>query len=168
MKWFVKSEGFYSIGEKVYKGRVNQHQTFIQREPEEIYSILTDSDQFRQWCPIEQISVERSTPGEFGVGTRHHFKLRFRIQPEWDSEVIYLKRPYQIVYQFLNGIFKGGIEIWDFKKVESGTEVNHTLIYRIDRWIYRVGWSLLGGERKHNELTEIALSRLKSLLEETS
>jgi uncharacterized membrane protein len=88
-----------------------------------------------------------------------------RIQPEWDSEVIHLETNRQIVSQFLNGIFEGGIEIWDLKKMESGTEVTHTLVYKINRWIYKVGWYVLGGEKKHDELTELALLRLKSLLE---
>ncbi len=155
----------FIIREKVYKGKVNQHRTLIQREPEEIFNILVDPEQIKRWCPIEQISVEIVTPGEFRVGNRFHFKLRFRIQPEWDSEVIHLERNRQIVSQFLNGIFEGGIEIWDLKKTESGTEVTHTLVYQINRWIYKVGWFLLGGKKKHDELTELALSHLKSLLE---
>jgi uncharacterized protein YndB with AHSA1/START domain len=162
-----KLEPSYSIGEKVYKGRVNQHHALIKKEPEEVYRILVDPEQIKRWCPMEQISVKIVTPGEFRVGTGFHFKLRFRIQPEWDSEVIHLERSRQIVSQFLNGIFEGGIEIWDLKKVESGTEVTHTLVYQIRRWIYKVGWFLLGGEKKHDELTELALFRLKSLLEGT-
>jgi uncharacterized protein YndB with AHSA1/START domain len=161
-------EASYSIGEKVYKGRVNQHHALIKKEPEEVYRILVDPEQIKRWCPMEQISVKIVTPGEFRVGTGFHFKLRFRIQPEWDSEVIHLERSRQIVSQFLNGIFEGGIEIWDLKKVESGTEVTHTLVYQIKRMIYRIGWFLLGGEKKHDELTELALFRLKSLLEGTS
>jgi len=159
------SYSIYSIGEKVFKGRVNQHRILIQKEPEEIYNILIDPDHLKRWCPIEQISVERVTSDEFRVGTKSHFKLRFRIQPEWDSEVIHLEINRQIISQFLNGIFEGGIEIWSLERKARGTEVTHTLLYQIHRWTYRVGWSLLGGERKHNELTGIALSRLKSLLE---
>jgi len=157
----------YTFGEKVFQGSVNQHRTLIQKEPKEIFNFLTDLDQMKQWCPFDQISVERVTSGEFRVGTKFHFKLHFRIQPEWDSEVVYLERDRQIVSQFLNGIFEGGIEVWDFKKIESGTEVTHTLVYQIKRMIYRIGWCLLGGEKKHNELTELALFRLKSLLEGT-
>ena len=165
VKWFKRSEVSYFIGEKVFKGRANQHRTLIKKEPEEIYRILTDPDQFKKWGPIDQISMGRVTSGEFRVGTKSHFKLRFRIQPEWDSEVVHLETNRQIVSQFLNGIFQGGIEVWDLKKRESGTEVTHTLVYKIHRWIYKVGWFLLGGEKKHDELTEIALFRLKSLLE---
>jgi uncharacterized protein YndB with AHSA1/START domain len=155
----------YFVGEKVYKGKVNQHQILIRRGPEEIFNVLTDPEKIRRWCPVEQISMERVTSGEFRVGTQFHFKLRFRIQPEWDSKVIHLERNRQIASQFLNGIFEGGIETWDLKKMESGTEVTHTLVYKINRWIYKVGWFLLGGNKKHDELTEVALSRLKSLLE---
>jgi hypothetical protein len=39
-----KSETSYSIGEKVFKGRVNQHRTLIHKEPEEIYNILINPD----------------------------------------------------------------------------------------------------------------------------
>ena len=163
--WFNGAEPIYSIGERIYQGKLNQHQTVIHREPKEIYNFLIDPDQMKRWCPVEQISVERTTSGEFRVGTKSHFKLRFRIQPEWDTEVIHLERDRQIVSHFLNGIFEGGIEIWDLKKMESGTKVTHTLIYKINRWIYRVGWTFLGGEKKHDDLTEIALSRLKFLLE---
>jgi uncharacterized protein YndB with AHSA1/START domain len=155
----------YLIGETVFQGWVNQHRILIEKEPEEISRILVDPDQFEKWGPIDQISMERVTPGEFRVGTQSHFKLRFRIQPEWDSEVIHFEKSRQIISQFLNGIFQGGVEIWDLKKTESGTEVTHTLVYKIRRWIYKVGWTLLGGEKKHDELTEIALSRLKALSE---
>lgn len=160
-----RSETSYSIGERIYQGRVNQHRTFIQTEPEQIYRLLIDPDQMKQWCPVEQISVERVTPGEFRVGTRFHFRLNFRIQPEWDSEVIHLEDSRQIVSRFLNGIFEAGVEIWDLRKTESGTEVTHTLVYQIRRLVYRIGWFLLGGKKKHDELTELALYRLKSLLE---
>ncbi len=159
------SEASYAIGDRVVNGRVNQHRTLIQKRPEEIYRVLIDPEQMKRWCPVEQISVERVTSGEFRVGTKSHFKLRFRIEPEWDTEVIHLETNRQIASQFLNGIFQGGVEIWDLKKVGSGTEVTHTLIYKIHRWIYKAGWTLLGGEKKHDELTEIALSRLKNLLE---
>ncbi len=166
--WFKGSETIYSIGERINQGKVNQHQTLIKKESEEIYRTLTDPDQLRRWCPVEQISVEKVTQGEYRVGTRLHFKLRFRIQPEWDSEVIHLESNRKIVSQFLNGIFQGGIEIWDLKETVSGTKVTHTLVYGINRWIYKIGWFLLGGKKKHDELTELALSRLKSLLEGTS
>jgi hypothetical protein len=82
--------------------------------------------------------------------------------------VIHLEINRQIISQFLNGIFEGGIEIWDLKKMEPGTEVTHTLVYNINRWIYKVGWFLLGGKKNHDELTEIALSHLKSFWEGTS
>ena len=168
MKIEIDRRTSYLIGERVFKGRVNQHRILIKKEQEEVYRILVDPDQFKKWGPVEQISMERVTPGEFGIGTQSHFKLNFRIQPEWDSEVIRLETNRQIVSRFLNGIFEGGIEIWDLKKTESGTEVTHRLVYKIHRWIYKVGWFLLGGEKKHDELTELALSRLKSLLEETN
>lgn len=159
------SWGTFTLGRKSYRGKVNQHRILIGTEPEVIFDTLTDWDQFKRWGPIEQMSVEKVTPGVFQIGTRLHFILRFRIQPEWDSEVIGLERPHQIVNQFLNGIFEGGIEIWDLKRKERGTEVTHTLLYRIQRWVYKMGWFLLGGEKKHDELTETTLSRLKSLLE---
>lgn len=161
-----KGENFISIGERVFRGRTNQHRIIIQREPEAIYDLLTDFNQFKLWVPSNEVIIEKITPGEFRLGTKLHFKLQFRIEPEWDSEVILLERPYRIVYRFLNGIFEGGIEIWDLKKNPFGTEVTHTLLYQTKRWIYRIGWSFLGGEKKHNELTETALGRLKSLLEE--
>lgn len=162
------SEATYIIGEKIYRGKVNQHHILIQKDPARIYKALIDPEQMKQWCPIEQILVKRVTPGEFRVGTRYHFKLNFRIQPEWDSEVIHLENNRQIISGFINGIFEEGIEIWDLKKIESGTEVTHTMVYQIKRWIYKVGWFLLGGEKKHNELTALALSSLKSLLERGS
>jgi ribosome-associated toxin RatA of RatAB toxin-antitoxin module len=160
-----RSEITYHIDQKTYQGKVNQHRTLIKKRPEEIYHIIIDPNQFKKWGPIDQISMERLTSGEFRVGTKSHFKLQFRIQPEWDSELIHLETDRQIVSRFLNGIFEGGIEVWDLKKTESGTEVTHTLVYKIHRWIYKVGWFLLGGEKKHDELTELALLRLKSLLE---
>jgi len=144
---------------------VDQHRTLIEKDPQEVYAILIDPDQLPRWCPLEEISVKKVSPGEFGLGTKFHFSLQFRIQLDWDSEVIYLQKDQQIVYRFLNGIFEGGVEIWDLKKTGSGTEVIHILVHQIHRWIYKVGWYLLGGKRKHHELTQLALFRLKSLLE---
>lgn len=166
-RWFKRRpKATYTIGEKIYQGRINRHRILIRKGPEEIFDLLTDPDRFQRWCSTEELSVEKVTPGPFRVGTKFHFKLRFRIEPEWDSEVILLNRPRQIVSRFLNGIFKGGIEVWDIKPMEIGTEVTHTLLYQIHRWIYQIGWFLLGGEKKHDELTEKALSRLRSFLEE--
>ncbi len=159
------SKGTLTIGRRTYRGKIHQHRILIEKEPEAVFDILTDWDQFKRWGPNEQMSIEKVTPGVFQIGTRLHFVLRFRIQPEWDSEVICMERPHQIVNQFLNGIFEGGIEIWDLRRKETGTEVTHTLLYRIRRWVYKMGWFLLGGEKKHDELTEITLSRLKSFLE---
>jgi len=165
--WFRKDPVLsYLLGEKIYRGSVNQHKVLVRTEPEKIYAILSELDQWRKWVPLDQISVEKVTAGEFRVGTRLHFKLRFRIQPEWDTEVIHLAKDRQIIFQFLNGIFEGGIEIWNLKKMDMETEVMHTLLYQIHRRIYKIGWVLLGGEKKHNELTELALGRLKTLLEE--
>lgn len=164
--WFKKDSVLsYVLGGKVYRGRVNQHKVLIRREPEKIYANLIDLDQWKAWAPLDQISFEKVTAGEFRVGTRLHFKLQFRIQPEWDTEVIHLEKDRQIIFHFLNGIFEGGIEIWNLKKKEMETEVMHTLLYQIHRRIYKIGWVFLGGEKKHNELTERALSRLKTLSE---
>ena len=161
----MEGEASFSFGGKTYEGKVNQHHILIKRDPPEIYSLLINLDRWKQWVPFEEISVEKITPGEFGLGTRLHFRLQFRIQPQWDSELIHLERSRQIVSRFLNGIFEGGIEIWDFEKVESGTVVTHSLVYQIKRLSHRIGWFFLGGEKKHNKLTELALFRLKSLLE---
>jgi len=161
----MKGGASFSFGGKTYKGKVNQHHILIKRGSEEIYSFLIDLDRWKQWAPFEEISVEKITSGEFGVGTRLRFRLQFRIEPEWDSEVIHLEKDRHIISKFLNGIFENGIEIWDLKKTDLGTEVTHTLVYKIHRWIYKIGWFLLGGEKKHDELTELALSRLKSVLE---
>jgi uncharacterized protein YndB with AHSA1/START domain len=165
--WFRKDPVLsYAIGGKIYTGSVNQHKVLIRTEPEKIYAFLIDLDQWGKWVSPDQISVEKVTAGEFRVGTRLHFKLRFRIQPEWDTEVIHLEKDRQIIFQFLNGIFEGGIEIWNMKKKDVVTEVMHTLLYQIHRRIYKIGWGFLGGEKKHNELTELALGRLKTHLEQ--
>lgn len=160
-----RKKGSIVIGNQIFTGRINQHRKTIRREPEAIYNALTDFNQFKQLVPMEEISIERTTPGEFHLGTRHRFTLRFRIQLEWETEVIHFERNRRIVSRFLNGIFEGGVEAWDLIEMDSEIEVVHTLVYQIKRWIYRVGWFLLGGEKKHNELTELTLSRIKSLLE---
>lgn len=147
---------------------MNQHRIIIQREPEEIYNVLTNFEQFSHWIPVEEIRIEKKERGPLRIGSTLHFKLKFRIEPEWDTEVILLERPSRIAYRFINGIFEGGMELWELRKRDHGTEVIHTLYYKIKRWIYKIGWTLLGGEKKHNELTETALHRLKFLLEGTS
>jgi hypothetical protein len=71
----------------------------------------------------------------------------------------------QIINRFVDGIFDGGVEIWQIREVEEGAELSHTLIYRINGLIFRIGWALLGGKAKHDELTEEALGNLKRIVE---
>lgn len=147
------------------RGKTNQHRIIIQKEPEMVYHVLTYFDNYKYWIPTEEMIVEKITPGPLHIGSVLHFKLKFRIEPEWDTEVVLLERPSRIVYRFLNGIFEGGMECWELNKKDQGTEVTHTLYYQIKKWIHKIGWTLLGGEKKHNELTETALKRLKFMVE---
>lgn len=155
----------HAIGDKVYRGRINRHTVIIKTRPHEVYQVLVDFHEMQRWCPQKKIVVEKITPGKVGPGTKMRYRLNYHINPTWHSVVVDIEEPSRIINRFEDGIFEGGIEIWRLKEVEEGVELSHTLIYRINRLIFRIGWIFLGGEAKHNELTEEALDNLKRIVE---
>lgn len=156
------------IGDKVYTGRVNRHAVTIKAEPQHVYQALVDFSEMQRWCPQEKILVDKITPGKLGLGTKMRYRLNYRINPTWHSVVVDMEENRRIINRFVDGIFEGSVEIWQLREVEQGAELRHTLIYRISKLILRIGWIFLGGEAKHNELTEEALHNLKSIVEEQS
>jgi len=158
----------HTIGNNVYTGRINRHTVIIKGRPQEVYQVLVDSQEMQRWCPREKISVEKITQGNFGPGTKMRYRLHYRINPTWHSVVTDIEEDSQIINRFVDGIFGGSVEVWRLEEGEHGTELHHTLIYRINKLILRLGWIFLGGEAKHNELTEEALGNLKRIVEEKS
>jgi uncharacterized protein YndB with AHSA1/START domain len=158
----------HTIGDNVYTGRINRHTVIIKARPQEVYQVLVDSQEMQRWCPREKISVEKITQGKFGLGTKMRYRLHYRINPTWHSVVMDMEEDSQIINRFVDGIFGGSVEVWQLEEVEHGAELSHTLIYRINKLILRLGWIFLGGEAKHNELTEEALGNLKTIVEEKS
>ena len=165
---FGENSHAHTIGDNVYAGRINRHTVIIRARPQEVYQALVDFQEMQRWCPREKISVENITPGKFGLGTKMRYRLNYRINPTWHSVVMDMEEDRRIVNRFVDGIFRGGVEVWQLDEVEHGAELSHTLIYRINKPILRLGWIFLGGEAKHNELTEEALGNLKRIVEEKS
>lgn len=155
-------------GDKVYLGRVNRHAVTIKAKPQQVYQTLIDFSEIQRWCPQEKILLEKITPGELGLGTKMRYRLNYRVNPVWHSVVVHMEENRRVINRFLDGIFAGSVEIWQLREVEQGTELSHALIYRISKLILRIGWIFLGGEAKHNQLTEEALHNLKSIVEEQS
>jgi len=155
-------------GDKVYLGRVNRHTVTIKAKPQQVYQALIDFSAIQRWCPQEKIRVEKITPGNLGLGTKMRYRLNYRVNPVWHSVIVDMEENRRIMNRFVDGIFAGSVEIWQLREVEQGIELSHTLIYRISKLILRIGWIFLGGEAKHNELTEEALHNLKSIIEEQS
>ena len=156
----------HTLGDQVYAGRVNRHTVIIKARPHEVYQALIDSQEMHRWCPQDKIVVEKITPGELGLGTKMRYRLNYRINPIWHSVVVDMEEDSRIINRFVDGIFEGSAEIWQIKEVEEGAELSHTLIYRINGLIFRIGWIFLGGKAKHNELTKEALGNLKRIVEE--
>jgi uncharacterized protein YndB with AHSA1/START domain len=152
-------------GDKVYAGRVNRHTVTIKAKPQQVYQALIDFSEMQRWCPQEKILLEKITPGKLGLGTKIRYRLNYRINPIWHSVVVDMEEDSRIINRFVDGIFEGSAEIWQIKEAEEGVELSHTLIYRINGLIFRIGWIFLGGEAKHNELTEEALGNLKRIVE---
>jgi uncharacterized protein YndB with AHSA1/START domain len=155
-------------GEGVFPGRANRHAVTIEAKPERVYQALVDFSEVKRWCPQEKILVEKITPGKFCLGTKIRYRLNYRVNPTWHSVVVGMEENRRIINRFTDGIFEGSFEIWQLRETGQGTELSHTLIYRINKLILRIGWIFLGGEAKHNELTEEALNNLKRILEEKS
>jgi hypothetical protein len=165
---FGENSHTHAIGDKVYRGRINRHTVVIKTRPQEVYQVLVDFHEMQRWCPQEKIVVEKITPGKIGPGTKMRYRLNYRINPTWHSVVVDMKEHSRIINRFADGIFEGGIEVWRIKEVGEGVELSHTLIYRINRLIFRIGWIFLGGEAMHNELTKEALDNLKRIVERRS
>jgi len=158
----------YTIGNKIYGGRVNRHAITIKADPPQVYRALVDFSEMQRWCPRERIAVKKITAGNLGPGTRMRYRLNYRINPVWHSVVMEVKENRRIINRFVDGIFEGSVEVWQLEEIEGETELSHTLIYRIDKLILRLGWIFLGGQAKHDELTEEALHNLKTMVEQKS
>jgi len=162
---FGEASHSLTLGEEVYGGRVNRHTVTIKARPSDVYQFLVDSGNMHWWCPQDKILVEKITPGDLGPGAKIRYRLNYRINPTWHSVVVDMEEDSRIINRFVDGIFEGGVEIWQIKEVEEGAELSHTLIYRINGLIFKIGWILLGGKAKHDELTEEALGNLKRIVE---
>jgi uncharacterized protein YndB with AHSA1/START domain len=154
-----------TLGDEVYTGRVNRHTVMIKARPRDVYQVLVDSKKMHWWCPQDKILVEKITPGDLGPGTKMRYRLKYRINPTWHSVVVHMEEDSRIINRFVDGIFEGGVEIWQIKEMGEGAELSHTLIYRINGLIFKIEWILLGGKAKHDELTEEALGNLKRIVE---
>jgi len=162
---FGEASHSVTLGGRVYAGRVNCHTVTIKAQPHDVYQVLVDPREMQRWCPQDKILVEKITPGDLGPGTKMRYRLNYRINPTWHSVVVDMEEDSQIINRFVDGIFDGGVEIWQIREVEEGAELSHTLIYRINGLIFKIGWALLGGKAKHDELTEEALGNLKRIVE---
>lgn len=139
----------------------NHHSIEIRKGAQDVFNFLLNGSP-SLWLPKE---IKMTRPNNLYVGAKTHFQLNIGKLIEWDTKVLAVKENKQIESLFLEGMFEGGREVWTIKVVEAGVELSHTLLYKeIRPWTYKVIWSIYG-EEKHNELTIIALTNIKNILE---
>jgi ribosome-associated toxin RatA of RatAB toxin-antitoxin module len=144
-----------------YQGQVNEHQVVIQADSSQIFEVLTDFDRFVDLIPADRIQLSKVTPGPYEVGTVLRAETKYKIQLQWESQVVRVQKDRLLVLQVQDGPFRGGYEVWELKPQGSSTKVSHTLVYNISNFFYRLVWVLKRGEKKHNNLTEATLQNLK-------
>jgi hypothetical protein len=144
-----------------YDGNVNEHNIVIHASPSRVYSVLTDFDQFAHLVPGPNIRVTKITPGPISVGAVTYTETGYKIKIGWHSQVVEEQRDQMLIFRFLDGIFRGGYEIWELQPTECGTRASHTIVYNLSSFPYRVLWVLKGVEDKHNTVVEATLQNLK-------
>ena len=144
-----------------YEGKVNQHRKMIKAKPDIIFNMITDIEIFKTLYPIGFMEVTQSPPNPCNMGTLRHNRIKYLVELNWDSKVIEIVDNEKIVLRFLNGIFKGGYEIWELEEKGGDTEVSHTILYTVNGFFYSMVWFIKKGEKKHDYLVEETLNSIK-------
>lgn len=146
-----------------FAGEHNQHTRIIQAPPELIFSLLTDPDRFTEMVP-EYTIVSFDTPPPYRVGTRLKIKIDHLLEFTWHTQVKEIVPNRKTRLEFLDGLFKGGAEIWELIPEQGGTRVLQTIVVEPRGWIRRFIWNFKA-RRRHNAMTEKFLDNLKAKAE---
>ena len=146
-----------------YGGEVNQHTRLIHAEKHKVFQILTREKTFRKICPKGTI-VTFDFPLPYQVGTLIRTKINHIFKLEWRSRVEEIIPDTKIRFQFLDGFFAGGAEIWELKDMGGETRVTHTIVVKPRGSIRKIFWGLKV-RLKHNKMVEAFLDNLKRAAE---
>jgi len=150
-----------------FKGNINQHRKLIKAKPEMIFNAITDNATFKTLYPSSRIEVSKVSDGPYAVGTILNTQTKYFVKLSWDSQVIEIVADQKIVLRFINGVLKGGYEIWELNRTGEYTEVTHTMLYKVNGFFPSMIWVLKKGDRKHDYLVEETLDKLKKKAETT-
>ncbi len=144
-----------------YEGKVNQHSRMIKAKPAILFSMITDIEVFKTLYPSGYLEVTETTHSPHAIGTVRHTRTKYIVPLNWNTEVIEIVDSEKIVLKFLNGIFKGGYEIWELKEKGDDTEVSHTILYNVYGFFPSLVWYIKKGEKKHDYLIEETLDSMR-------
>ena len=146
-----------------YEGEVNQHTRLIDAGTDHVFSILTHEKLFREICPMGTI-VTFESPPPYQTGTLIKTRIDHIFKLQWHTRVEEVITPEKIRLRFMDGFFKGGIEIWELEDKEGKTKLTQTIIVQPKGIIGKFVW-LLKVRAKHDEMLEDFLDNLKNLAE---
>jgi ligand-binding SRPBCC domain-containing protein len=148
-----------------FPGEINQHTRIIHAPVEKIFNILTDPEAFTALAPdFTHVSFE--TPPPYRKGTRLKIKIDHLLKFTWHTQVKEVI-PYKMTrLEFLDGLFQGGSEIWEFETEDQGTRVIQTIIVDPPGLIGSLVWNLKARQR-HNAMAEKFLDNLQMEAETT-
>jgi len=150
-----------------FKGNINKHSRLIKANSKMIFDAITDNATFKTLYPANRIEVSKISDGPYVVGTMLNTQTKYFVKLSWDSRVIEIVPDQKIVLRFINGVLKGGYEIWELNKTGEYTEVTHTMLYKVNGFFPSLIWVLKKGDRKHDYLVEETLDKLKEKAEAT-
>jgi ligand-binding SRPBCC domain-containing protein len=146
-----------------YDGELNQHMRIIDAPPEVIFDLLTDPQQFTALAPKYTI-VTFDTPPPYQVGTRLKIKIDHLLKFTWHTQVREMVPNKMTRLEFLDGLFKGGTEIWELEFKEGYTRVIQTIIVAPQDFFGSFIWNFKARTR-HNKMAEKFLDNLKAKAE---
>jgi uncharacterized protein YndB with AHSA1/START domain len=108
------------------------HITTIARPRERVFDYIADARHQSRWNPVCR-TMEQTTPGAIGVGTRFHGK--FQSVGDMDVEIAEYERPHRLLhraYPWLADV----THLWVFTTVDGGTRLEQHGEMRPKAW----GW----------------------------
>jgi ribosome-associated toxin RatA of RatAB toxin-antitoxin module len=145
-----------------YHGETNQHKRLITAPADQIYDILTSPSAFSQLVPeYTYVTFDAET---YGVGTRLTVQIDHLLKFTWHTQVKEVVPNKRIRMEFLDGLFKGGAEIWELEPQEGKTLVLQTIVVEPRGWIRQFIWNFKARDR-HDAMIENFLDGLQVMAE---
>ncbi|MCP4748471.1 MAG: SRPBCC family protein [Desulfobacteraceae bacterium] len=148
-----------------YSGEINQHSRLINASPEKIFGILTDPVQYTSLAPA-YTHIAFYTPPPYRKGSRFKIDIDHLLNFSWYSEVQEVVSNRKTRLTFLDGLFKGGAEIWELVPKNDKTLVIQTIIVSPEGWFHTFIWNFKARKR-HDVIIETLLDNLKQHAEKS-